>query len=182
MNRARFGAVALPVAFGLAACSTMSLTTDYDRNTDFSKYATFEFIPAKEIKNPLIRERVENAIAKQLETKGLKAASGSADLLVAAHGRLDSQTQIDYTSFGYGWGGWGGYWGGYGGMGTTTATAREIPVGTLIIDLVDGQTKKLVWQAVASDTLDPSATPEEREYNINAKMKKIFAGYPPQAK
>ena len=66
------------------------------------------------------------------------------------------------------------------GMGTSTTTAREVPVGTLIIDVVDAKEKKLVWQAVASDTIDTNARADERDYRIKKAMEKIFAGFPPK--
>jgi hypothetical protein len=179
MRNARF--LILVLALGVAGCSTMSVSTDYDLTASFTSYTTFDFIPAPEVRNPLIRARVEDAITKQLEAKGLKKSSDSPDLLVSAHGRLSSETQFDTRSFGYGWGRWGGYWGGMG-MGSSTTTARQVPVGTLIIDLVDAASKKLVWQAVASDTIDQNSSAQERDYRINEAVTKIFKGYPPPAK
>jgi hypothetical protein len=183
-NRASQSVVILLAVLALAGCSTMTVSTDYDRSASFAAYKTFDFIPAPEVKNPLIRARVEEAITKELTAKGFTRSSENPDLLIAGHVRLSSETHFDTTSYGYGWGGWGGYWGSYGGMGmgSSTTVAREVPVGTLIIDLVDASAKKLVWQAVASDTIDSSATAEERDYRINEAMKKIFAGFPPQAK
>jgi hypothetical protein len=175
----------LLAVLALAGCSTMTVSTDYDRAASFTAYKTFDFIPAPEVKNPLIRARIEDAITKQLEAKGLKRSTDNPELLIAGHAKLSSETHFDTTSYGYGMGGWGGgYWGGYGGMGmgSSTTVAREVPVGTLIIDLVDAKEKKLVWQAVASDTIDTGASADARDYKINKAMEKIFAGFPPQAK
>jgi hypothetical protein len=179
--------VILLAVLALGACSTMTVSTDYDKTASFAAYKTFDFIPAQEVKNPLIRQRIEDAITAQLVAKGLTRSSDNPDLLIAGHGKLSSETHFDTTSFGYGMGGWGGgYWGGYGGygayggMGSSTTVAREVPVGTLIIDLVDAKEKKLIWQAVASDTLDTNARADERDYRINKAMEKIFSGYPPQ--
>ena len=179
--------VVLLAVLALAGCSTMTVSTDFDRSASFAAYKTFDFIPAEEVKNPLIRQRIEDAIAAQLQAKGLTRSSENPDLLIAGHGKLSSETHFDTTSFGYGWGGWGGYWGPYGGygaygggMGTSTTVAREVPVGTLIIDLVDAKAKKLVWQAVASDTIDTNARTDERDYRINKAMEKVFAGFPPK--
>ena len=182
-------ALALVLALGAAGCSTMTVSTDYDKTASFAAYKTFDFIPAEEVKNPLIRQRIEDAITTQLQAKGLTRSADSPDLLIAGHGKLSSETHFDTTSFGYGMGGWGGgYWGGYrgygayGGMGSSTTVAREVPVGTLIIDVVDAKGKKLIWQAVASDTLDTNARADERDYRINKAMEKIFAGFPPKTK
>jgi hypothetical protein len=164
----------------------MTVSTDYDKTASFAAYKTFDFIPAAEVKNPLIRQRIEDAITAQLQAKGLTRSSDNPDMLIAGHARLSSETHFDTTSYGYGWGGWGGYrgpyggYGGYGGMGSSTTVAREVPVGTLIIDVVDAKGKKLIWQAVASDTIDTNARADERDYRINKAMEKIFAGFPPK--
>jgi len=65
-------------------------------------------------------------------------------------------------------------------MATTTVT--QIPVGTLLIDLVDAKKKELVWRGVASDTLntDPNRTAEDREKKLRAVAAEMFAGYPPK--
>lgn len=176
--------ILIAAALVAASCSTMSVTTDYDRSANFTSYKTFDFIPAEEMKNSFLRERIEDAITAQLVAKGFTRSSDNPDFLIAGRGKLGKETHFDTTSFGYGMGGWGGYWGPYGGagMGSSTTVAREVPVGTLIIDVVDAKAKKLVWQAIASDTLDPNARPDEREYRINKAMEKIFAGFPPSAK
>lgn len=175
----------LLVLGALVACSTLQVNSDYDRAVDFSGYTTFDFLPAPEIKSPLVYERIVTAVEAELIGKGLRRETGSPTLLVALHGRLSTQTQLDTTSYGYGWGGrWGGYYGrwGYGGVGTSTTTVREIPVGMLIVDLVDAREKKLVWQATATDTLDPKSSPDQKDRRIKDVMKEIFAGFPPASK
>ena len=39
----------------------------------------------------------------------------------------------------------------------TQAVVSEVPVGTLVVDLVDGKKKELVWRGIASDTLNTDA-------------------------
>jgi hypothetical protein len=176
MRTLEVSVLALLAALGLTSCSTLSVTTDYDRTASFTSYATYEFLPEQSIRNPLMRDRIESAIARQLEAKGMRRTGGRADLWIATHMRFDKETQIDTTHFGYGWGRWG-YWGG----GRAVTTVRQVPIGTLIVDLVDVREKKLVWQAVASDTLNPRASAAERDESVNAAVTKMFAGYPPKA-
>jgi hypothetical protein len=93
------------------------------------------------------------------------------------HGRLSKQTQIN--SYDSGWGyGYGWRYGG--GMSTTTVT--EVPVGTLIVDIVDAGKKELVWRGTASDTLNPEASPEKKEQNLQEAMAKLLANFPPAKK
>lgn len=162
-------------ALGLLGCSTLTVRTDYDRTVDFSKYKSFDFRPSKSIQQPFLRERLERAVTAQLEAKGLTPARGGADLWVVLHGRVSQRTQIDTTSFGYGY-----RWGWWGGMGVTTRTVRRVPVGTLIVDLVDASAKELVWQGSASDTVDESGTPADREARVNGAVAKMFADFPPR--
>jgi hypothetical protein len=188
MRNERYRLLALAVVMGVIACSTVEISSDYDPKADFSKYSTFKFLESKEIKSDLVRDRIEGAITTQLTAKGLKLVQGTSDLLVAYHARLDKETQLDTTSFGYGWGGgWGGYYGRaayypYGGVGTSTTTVREIPVGTLFVDLVDATKKEMVWQGSASATLDPKATADDKDYRVNDAVKKMFSRFPPQPK
>jgi hypothetical protein len=65
-----------------------------------------------------------------------------------------THTQQEYNSFydGLGGFGWRRGWGG-GGFGQTTTTVEQIPVGTLVIDMYDGSSKRLVWRGMSTDTL-----------------------------
>jgi hypothetical protein len=161
------------------ACSTLSTNADYDPGTDFSKYKTWDYKDDGSIQNELLAKRVVAAIDTELSKKGMTRTSQNPDLWVAAHGRLSKQTQIN--SYDTGWGYGYGYWHG-GGGGMTTSTVTEIPVGTLIVDLVDSSKKELVWRGTASDTLNPENTPEQKTANLNAAVAKMFEKYPPAKK
>jgi hypothetical protein len=157
------------------ACSTLQVSTDYDKAVDFSKYKTFSYHDTGEIKNDIFASRIENALSDALAAKGLRRVEKDGDLWLVAHPRLSKQTQINTYNTGWGYGyGW------YGGMGTTTSTVSEIPVGTLVVDLVDGKKKDLVWRGTASDTLKENATPEEREKKVREVAADLFAGFPPK--
>ena len=181
MRSATFLTAALAVSLVTAGCSTISVCTDYDRTVDFSVYKTFDIVHQQEMRNDLIRGRIDGAITRQLEVKGFTPSTAQPDLLVAVHAKLSRETHFDTTTFGYGWGAGWGYWGRRGAGGATTVV-RQVPVGTVIIDVVDARQKKLIWQAVASDTLDPRASADERDRRVNDAMEKIFAGFPPRAK
>ena len=163
---------------GLTACSTLQTSTDYKPGTDFAKYKTFAFKDTEDIKNTILVDRIKAAISAQLTAKGLTRSDDNPDLWVVAHPRLSKQTQINTYNTGWGY----GYYGWRGGMGTTTSTVEEIPVGTLVVDLVDAKAKEMVWRGTASKTLDESASPQEREKNLNEAMAKLFEGFPPKPK
>ena len=173
MKRYRLASLAI-VLVAIGGCSTLKTSVDYDRSANFSGYKTFAWRDSGEIRNPLMAKRIEEAVTSELAKKGLTQASGEdADLWVVAHPRLSKETQI--TSYNSGWGyGWR-----YRGPRVSTATVEQIPVGTLIVDLVDAKQKELVWRGTASDTLKPERTPEEREAALAKAVAEMFAKYPP---
>jgi hypothetical protein len=105
----------------------------------------------------------------QLSARGfakVEAAAGP-DVLVSDHASFDKNLQIN--AFGSG---------PRIGMRSGTATVEEIVVGTLAIDVMDAQTKNIVWRGTASGELDAKASPEKKEKNINKAAEKIFKKYP----
>ena len=50
--------------------------------------------------------------------------------------------------------------------------------GSLIVDLYDASTKKMVWRGVATATAPVSNKPEENAEKIDKALMKLFAHYP----
>ena len=72
---------------------------------------------------------------------------------------------------GFGYRGWGGM-----GGGMATTTQQNIPIGTLIVDLVDPSTHEMVWRGIAQDQVKPNG---ESADTINEAMQKLFEKFPP---
>jgi len=166
-------AVAASLA-ALAACSTLRTTADWDPARDFSKYATFAFKPVRPEPNEIASQRIKRAIEAALVSKGLRRVDESPDLRVVTHYRLRHQKEL--VTYNAGWG-YGWRWRGAGGMSTTTV--RNIPVGTLVVDLVDAKEKELAWRGTAADTVKDD-TPAEKEQALQEAMAKLFEGFPPK--
>lgn len=170
-------ALAAALALGMAACSTLELNTDYNPGADFSGYKTFSFKEGAKPANPVAARSVEYAVTIALEEKGLKSAESGGDLLIFGHFVRNEELRVE--SYGYGTYGWYGYgWGG----GVTTTTVRRIPVGTLVIDLVDTKTNELVWRGIVKDQISTELYPEQREKKAIGIAKDLFAGFPPGSK
>jgi hypothetical protein len=169
----KFAVLLLGIA-ALSACSGITTSSDYDKGTNFSKYKTYAWKDVHPTQNALVENRIKSAVDSVLASKGLKKVDASPDLWVVEHTHLTKETQVDTynTGWGYGW-----RWG-YG-AGMTTSTVSQIPVGNLVVDLVDAGEKQLVWRGTASKALDSSATAADREKSTNEAVQKMFAGYPP---
>src|SRR5436190_8215229 len=61
------------------------VTTDYDRNVNFSKYKTFMWISESQIDEPFMKDRIIGAITAQLKIKGLRQVSDGADLAIGTN-------------------------------------------------------------------------------------------------
>jgi len=167
-------ALAAAGAVTAAGCSSIKTNVDYDTTAHFAAYHTYAFKDVHEGGAFALR-RVEAAIGRTLESKGLAKADGTPDLWVVLHTRTRNERQVTTYNTGWGWGwGWrGGYW--------TTARVENIPVGTLVVDLVDTRAKELVWRGAATRVVDSQETAQERAGKIQEAIDKIFADYPPKA-
>ena len=150
--------------------------TDYDHAFDFKTLHTFYAKIATSWGNPLGEQRVQAAIEQALISKGwTKAADeGSADAMVALHGATEQKHDIN--TFYSGWGGYG-YYGWGGGMTTAHTTVSEYRVGTLITDIFDAKSKKLVFRGIAQDEL--SDKPEKNAKKLKKATEKLFKNFPP---
>ena len=168
--------LAAAAAASVAACASTTLKTsaDYDRSADFSKYRTFAIRDTGEIRNDLMERRIKNALSAGLVARGLREDATSPDLWVVPHVRLTEDVEIHSYNTGWGYG-----WRWRAAPSRSVATVEKIPVGTLIVDLVDANAKELVWRGTASDTLKPKATPEEKEQALSAAISKMLATFPP---
>jgi hypothetical protein len=152
----------------LAATAVVAgVSVDYDRSADFPAFKTFAFKEGTPADNPFVQERIEAAIRRELEAKGLKMVEGDADLNVVTHVAVTVQTRVDVS----------GYGGRYRSWGTATAHVSEIPIGNLMIDLVNASADQLVWRGIGSGTV--SKKPEKSEKKINKVVGKLFKDFPP---
>jgi hypothetical protein len=164
---------------GIALLGTVvvaqTVSHDFDRRADFGRYRTYAWTRGTELADSLNHARVVRSIEGQLGMKKLAKvdANGNPDLLVAYHTSFDKNLQINAWSSGYGAAR-------FGGLRSGTATTQQITVGTLVIDMLDAASRSIVWRGLASGELDPSATPDKRDKNLNKATAKLFKNYPPK--
>ncbi len=182
------------VAVLLASCASKpTIETDYDHTVDFSKYTTYGFFNPMGIENPnyssIYGSIFREAISREMESRGY-TMSDDPDLMINVSGRLQDKTKVttmnDPYMGGYGYGGRGGYygyrggaygaWGGYG-YGSSTHVSQYTE-GTVNVDMVDRNLKRMVWEGVAVGRINEDKTNDEKRTNINAGVQEMFAGYP----
>jgi len=168
----------------LAGCSLYDIKYDYDVDSNFAAYKTYNWIPrtiseasgsAKTAiqSNSLLDERIRKAVDTQMQAKGFTLDEANPDVMVVYH--TGAENKIDVTDWGYTYA--GSYWGG--GLGRSV-DVYQYTEGTLIVDMVATDNKKLVWRGSATGVVDPSSSPEQREARINDVIGRIFEKYPPK--
>jgi len=171
--------LAMMLVAALVVCNLavgQDVKTDYMPGTDFTKFHTYKWvtIPGGQHPNQIVDEQIKQAVDTQLAKKGLtKTTEDTADLLVGYQVAVDQEKQWNAYGTGGGWG-WGG--------GMATATSSTINVGTLVLDLYDPSTKKLVWTGRATKTIEASKNPEKNVEHLDKAMEKLLKDYPPKEK
>lgn len=180
------GAVLLAAACALSAgCNMLQVTTDYDPSADFGRYQTYAWLdqPASKtgdyrLDSPLLAERLKRAIDEALPGRGLVLAEPEqADLLVGYH--LTVQDKVDVTTIDRHYG-YGAYWRYGGGAGYSETYVSQYEQGTLVIDLVDTRSERLVWRGAGQSRLKASTTPEESEERARNVVSHILFRFPPK--
>jgi hypothetical protein len=174
----------LLVCFALATLPVVAgnkVLVDWAYNFDFSRPQTITWAPGTPAPNKTIESRIRETIEEQLVADGLTFVEpgGKADLIVVSHAVAEDQIKPSNTSVGVGVGVSDGY--GTVGVGRSrTGKSKMIKVGTLVVEIRDGVTGELLWQAVLSDTIKGS--PEKREAKVVHYVGKAFEQYPPAQK
>ncbi|NJO25735.1 MAG: DUF4136 domain-containing protein, partial [Bacteroidia bacterium] len=140
-------------AFLIISCKpTLKVTADYDRTADFSAYKTFGmyFMLTSNNVNQLNEQRVWNSIRSEMIKKGYKEDSNNPDLVVNVATVLKNKKYISATATSYGYGGIHRPYSYWGAPGYATVRATDYKEGSLVIDVVDTRTKRLVWEGAAN--------------------------------
>jgi hypothetical protein len=162
---------------GLACGPMLQVRTDFDRAADFQRFRTFTIGEGRQVgktatgmPNTLVKDRIDSALRSQLGAEGLVPASvaETPDLTVRYIAGARTKQELE----GVGWG--GPYWGSpyY----TDDVWLREYPEGTLVVDLVDTRTGKLVWRA----SIVAEGEGFAKESFINKAVAKAFEKFPPR--
>jgi Domain of unknown function (DUF4136) len=176
-------AMAAALCLVSATAFTQDVSTDYDKSADFSAIKTFSVKIGTSWGNPLSEKRVTDEIEGALTEKGwTKTDAEKADAIVVLHGATEKQKELN-TFYSGGGGMYGGYgWRGMGGMGmgTSTTTATEYTVGTLVVDIFNAKSKQLLFRGTATDEI--SDKPEKNQKKLAKVSDKMFKNFPPGSK
>jgi len=177
MQRTIFASIELVFLFATGSFA-QQVKTDYDRGANFSRYKTYSWKKVQ-TQDPLWVDRIKAALNAALAAKGWTPVGSGCDVAIVAMEMTKDRQTLDTFYDGLG-GGWGWRRFGGGGFGDATTTTENYKVGTLVVDLFDANTKKLIWRGSSSDTLSSNSGKNIKE--LDKGVQKMFDHFPPDGK
>lgn len=132
---------------GSVGCASMDVGADFEPSTTLAPFRSFAFdtrdaLPTGDPRldnNPFFDSRMRAAVEFEMAAKGLKRGESSPDLLVHYHAsvsqRVDvlrSDTERGYTD-----------------VTGTPANIVQFDEGTILVDVVDAKSKRVIWRGWA---------------------------------
>ena len=158
----------------------MTVSSHVDRGINFARYRTYDWGPADALptgdprldKNPFFKDHVEGAVEKQLAARGLEmSTSGTPDLLIHYHASINQRIDVNRVDRRYGYC--------YGA--DCPSNVIEYEAGTLVLDIVDSRTNRVIWRGWAQDTIEGVLDNEdEMARQINEAITRMLARLPPR--
>jgi hypothetical protein len=161
------GIVAVALLMATAVVYAQKVTVDSDPAAPFATYKTYAWIQGTPAPNPLNEDRLHAAVDARLAAKGLGMNTTAPDAYVTTHVTTKERQELVVNGFGY-----GAWWGG----GYSTTSVDTYIDGTLVVDLYDAKTKKMVWRGLATATA--SDKPTKNTEKMNKALDKMFEKLP----
>ena len=175
--------VAIATIIASTACTSLRVTSDVNPGLTASQCHSYAWAGAfhanpgvaQNVANPLNETRLRNAIAANLQSKGVAPATADADCLVGYGIGVQSVVEGGYPYGPYGWG-WAGRRGFYGGWGwyDYPYVYRE---GIVAVDLYDARSRQPLWHARVDQNV-VGLTGDAADKKIREAVAAIFTKYP----
>jgi hypothetical protein len=166
------------VALALTGCATMTVSSHVQRGLDFAQYRTYEWGPADALptgdprldENPFFKDHLQGAVEKGLAARGLElTGSGTPDLLIHYHASISQRIDVNRRDREYG----------YCSGSECPGEVFEYEAGTLVLDLVDARTNRVIWRGWARHTVeDMLENPDRMASRIDEAVRRMLERLP----
>jgi hypothetical protein len=163
---------------GVAAAAQPNITIDYDHSINFENFHTYTWASVHATE-PAVEQRVSIAANRSLAGRYMKEAGKDADVtMTAIEAGKDPQ---EYASFYSGLTDWTWQRGWTRGFLDTAAAPENTPLHTLVIDMYDTKSHKLLWRGAITLPAD-QATGSEADRKFDKAVTELIGKYPPKYK
>jgi hypothetical protein len=164
-----------------AGCYTIRVRADADPRFDFSSIRTYAWLPDPpgmdgdpELHNELIDRRVRRVVNRELDALGYELVPvAEADIHVTYYLALETHVQwrVVATRYQYSRAGWVE-------RHRTESARREYDRGSLLLDLLNPEARRLVWRGSARARVRSDTNVSRRRMQINEAVAKLVARMP----
>ncbi len=167
----------LVIALAGAGCATMTVSSHVEPGLDISPYHSFNWGPADALPvqdsrladNPFYKDHIQGEVERQLGARGFTLDTDKPDLLIHYHAVIDRRLDVDRVDQEHG----------YCFDDGCQARTFEYESGTLVIDVVDARSNKVIWRGWAQDTVERSLKNEDRlATQIEQSVRRMLARFP----
>lgn len=172
------------VCIALVGCAPRVLV-EHDNTTQFSNLHTFAWVspPQGQVRNPILdsqilEERVQRAAVADLSGRGYTRTTPdqNPDFIITYHTVGKEKLQSTGSSFSFGF--IDAFPAGFGSVIVPVGNdVQSREQGTLMLDIIDGHSKRLVWRGWTSDWVSQDNYSQQA---ITEAVKEILAKFPPK--
>lgn len=148
----------------LSACSGLEVRSQHEPGTDFAALTSYAWAPAiaANAREDLVLGIVRPKVDAILAAKGLtRVERDQASLLVEEHVVVEKLTRTNDPYYAF-------------------DLYTEYERGTLLVDLMDPSTSKVLWRGSATAELDDEVTEAKRRERVEDAVERMFDRFPPE--
>jgi hypothetical protein len=165
MRRQRVLPLLVLAALAPACANTLNTSIHANPKADFSTYKTFQIKGSRlQTENEAL---LNQEITKRLEAKGLKPVDQNPDLVVDPQ-LVRNAAEVPEPTYDTSW--WTGS--------ASAEPTGTMPIGALVVSIMDPKTNQMVWRGVAEGTVPPGGGLARQKAQI--ALDRLFADFPPK--
>lgn len=165
----------------LDGCGRMKTTVQRAPGASLTALRTYDWLAGKthiergsEVDVALLDRRIRRTVDARLERMGYDKRAARPDFLVTYHAILTATDDARLAPSELGYGHWAM-------ASETDVYDRSYDRGSLVLDIVDPATMKLLWRGVAEAEIGQDDTPYQQEERLRQAVHRLLAGFPPAA-
>jgi Domain of unknown function (DUF4136) len=156
-----------------------TVTIDYDHTVNFNKFKTYTWANVHAA-DPSVENRITIALNRSMGGRYMTEVAKDGDVTIAAVAATKDKQELTSFYDGIKDFAWQRSWGSAGFL-DAQPTINDVPLNTLIIDMYDTKTHKLLWRGTITLSASDAAS-KEADQKYDKAVTQLIGKYPPKYK